>query len=55
MMRACLVAAGYTREIEFGPLDPNNPMDSWADQNEFISSTKARRAAFWVGVGTRST
>ena len=47
VLRACLDAAGYRGEITFGPLDPNNPMDSWADQNEFISSAKARRILGW--------
>ena len=46
-MRACLAAAGFHGDISFGPLDPNNPMDSWGDQNEFISSAKARRILGW--------
>lgn len=47
-MRACLDAAGSRGEITFCPLDPNNPMDAWADQNEFISSAKARRVLGWT-------
>lgn len=48
VMRACLSAAGYSGEIAFGPLDESDPTSTWADQNEFITSAKARRVLGWM-------
>lgn len=48
VMRRCMAAAGYTGEIRFeGPLEGNN-VSTWFDQNEFITSEKARRILGWV-------
>jgi nucleoside-diphosphate-sugar epimerase len=48
VMRGCLAAAGYTGEIRFeGPLKGHNA-STWFDQDEFITSEKARRILNWV-------
>jgi len=48
VMRKCVYAAGYTGEIRFeGPLEGNN-ISTWFDQNELITSEKARRILGWV-------
>jgi nucleoside-diphosphate-sugar epimerase len=48
VMRACLAAAGYTGEVRFeGPLKGHNA-STWFDQDEFITSEKARRILGWV-------
>jgi nucleoside-diphosphate-sugar epimerase len=48
VMRACLAAAGYTGEIIFGPPKSGDNVSTWFDQNEFITSAKARRLLGWV-------
>jgi nucleoside-diphosphate-sugar epimerase len=48
VMRACLAAAGYAGEIRFeGPLKGHNA-STWFDQDEFMTSEKARRILNWV-------
>jgi nucleoside-diphosphate-sugar epimerase len=48
VMRRCVDVAGYQGEITFeGPLEGNNT-STWFDQNEMISSEKARRLLGWV-------
>ena len=47
VMRACLDAAGYTGNIRFeGPTKGDN-ISTWFDQNEFITSQKARERLGW--------
>jgi nucleoside-diphosphate-sugar epimerase len=47
VMRRCVTLAGYKGEITFaGPLEGNNT-STWFDQNELISSEKARRILGW--------
>lgn len=47
VMRACLDAAGHAGEIRFeGPMKGDN-ISTWFDQNEFITSEKARRLLGW--------
>lgn len=47
VMRACLDAAGYQGEIKFeGPKKGDN-ISTWFDQNEFITSQKARHRLRW--------
>jgi nucleoside-diphosphate-sugar epimerase len=48
VMRACLKAAGYTGDIEFAPPQDDDITSIWFDQNEFITSQKARRILGWV-------
>jgi nucleoside-diphosphate-sugar epimerase len=48
VMRGCIEAAGYRGEIRFeGPLEGNNT-STWFDQNELMTSEKARRLLGWV-------
>jgi nucleoside-diphosphate-sugar epimerase len=48
VMRACLNAAGYKGDIRFeGPKKGDN-VSTWFDQNEFITSQKARDRLRWV-------
>lgn len=48
VMRGCVEAAGYRGEIRFeGPLEGNNT-STWFDQNELMTSEKARRILGWV-------
>jgi nucleoside-diphosphate-sugar epimerase len=48
VMRRCVEVAGYKGEITFeGPMEGNNT-STWFDQNELISSEKARRLLGWV-------
>ncbi len=48
VMRRCVSVAGYTGEIRFeGPLEGNNT-STWFDQNELMTSEKARRILGWV-------
>jgi nucleoside-diphosphate-sugar epimerase len=48
VMRACLDAAGYAGEVRFDvPLKGHNA-STWFDQDEFITSEKARRILNWV-------
>jgi nucleoside-diphosphate-sugar epimerase len=47
VMRACVGAAGYGREIRFeGPTKGDN-ISTWFDQNEFITSQKALERLGW--------
>jgi nucleoside-diphosphate-sugar epimerase len=47
VMRACLDAAGYKGDIRFeGPKKGDN-VSTWFDQNEFITSQKARERLGW--------
>jgi nucleoside-diphosphate-sugar epimerase len=47
VMRACLDAAGYKGNIRFeGPTKGDN-ISTWFDQNEFITSQKARERLGW--------
>jgi nucleoside-diphosphate-sugar epimerase len=47
VMRACLDAAGYQGDIRFeGPKKGDN-VSTWFDQNEFITSKKARERLGW--------
>jgi nucleoside-diphosphate-sugar epimerase len=47
VMRACLAAANYEGEIRFeGPTKGDN-ISTWFNQNEFISSQKARERLGW--------
>jgi nucleoside-diphosphate-sugar epimerase len=47
VMRACLDAAGYPGEVRFeGPKKGDN-VSTWFDQNEFITSQKARDRLRW--------
>jgi nucleoside-diphosphate-sugar epimerase len=47
VMRRCVEVAGYKGEITFeGPMEGNNT-STWFDQNELISSEKARRILGW--------
>jgi nucleoside-diphosphate-sugar epimerase len=47
VMRRCVEVAGYSGEITFeGPLEGNNT-STWFNQNELITSEKARRILGW--------
>lgn len=47
VMRACLDAAGYKGELRFeGPVKGDN-ISTWFNQNEFITSQKARERLGW--------
>ena len=48
IMQACLSATGYEGEIEFAEPDEDDVTSTWFDQNEFISSQKARYLVGWV-------
>ena len=48
VMRACLSAAGYEDEIEFAEPDEDDVTSIWFDQNEFITSQKARYLMGWI-------
>lgn len=48
VMRRCVETAGYRGEISFaGPLEGNNT-STWFDQNELMTSEKARRLLGWI-------
>jgi len=48
VMRACVAAAGYKGEIRFeGPVKGDN-ISTWFNQNEFITSQKARERLGWI-------
>jgi nucleoside-diphosphate-sugar epimerase len=48
VMRHCVTAGGYRGEITFaGPLEGNNT-STWFDQNELMTSEKARRVLGWI-------
>ena len=47
VMRACLDAAGYKGDVRFeGPTKGDN-ISTWFNQNEFITSQKARERLGW--------
>jgi nucleoside-diphosphate-sugar epimerase len=50
VMRACVAAVGYRGEVRCEAADPavRDPTGSWFDQNEFITSAKARRLLGWT-------
>lgn len=48
VMQACLSATGYEGEIEFAEPDEDDVTSVWFDQNEFITSQKARRLLGWI-------
>jgi nucleoside-diphosphate-sugar epimerase len=48
VMRACLNAAGYAGEIRYEGIAQGDNVSSWFDQNEFITSQKARDRLGWV-------
>jgi nucleoside-diphosphate-sugar epimerase len=48
VMQACLTAAGYAGAIRFDEPIPADPFGTWFDQNEFITSAKARRVLGWI-------
>jgi nucleoside-diphosphate-sugar epimerase len=48
VMRGCVAAAGYHGEVTFaGSLEGNNT-STWFDQNEMMTSEKARRVLGWI-------
>lgn len=47
VMRACLTAAGYEGELPFGPPLARDNASTWFDQDEIITSEKARRRLGW--------
>lgn len=47
VMRRCLAAAGYDGEIRFEPPMEGDKLSTRFDQNEFITSAKARRRLGW--------
>lgn len=48
VMQACLSATGYKGEIEFAEPNEDDVTSVWFDQNEFITSQKARRLLGWT-------
>lgn len=48
VMRACLEAAGYRGEIRFEDSKAGDNISTWFDQNEFITSAKARGRLGWA-------
>ena len=48
IMQACLAATGYQGEIEFAEPDKEDVTSTWFDQNEFITSAKARNQLGWM-------
>jgi nucleoside-diphosphate-sugar epimerase len=48
VMRACLDAAGYRGEVAYGPPRKGDNASTWFNQNEFITSDKARRVLGWI-------
>ena len=48
IMQACLSATGYEGEIEFAEPSEDDVTSTWFDQNEFITSQKARYLLGWV-------
>jgi nucleoside-diphosphate-sugar epimerase len=47
VMRACLSAAGYSGDIRFEGSKKGDNISTWFDQNEFITSRKARERLGW--------
>ena len=48
VMKACLSAAGCTSDIRFEGSKAGDNISTWFDQNEFISSSKAREKLGWT-------
>ena len=48
IMQACLSATGYDGEISFAEPSEDDVTSTWFDQNEFITSQKARYLLGWV-------
>lgn len=48
VMQACLSATGYQGDIEFAQPNEDDVTSVWFDQNEFITSHKARRLLGWT-------
>jgi nucleoside-diphosphate-sugar epimerase len=48
VMRACLTAAGWTGEVRFEGSKQGDNVSTWFDQNEFITSQKARNRLNWT-------
>ena len=48
IMQACLQATGYEGEIEFAEPQEEDVTSTWFDQNEFITSQKARQKLGWT-------
>ena len=48
IMQACLKATGYEGEIEFAEPQEDDVTSTWFDQNEFITSQKARQNLGWT-------
>ena len=48
VMQACLQATGYQGEIEFAEPTEDDVTSTWFDQNEFITSQKARQKLAWI-------
>ncbi|MBE9040085.1 NAD-dependent epimerase/dehydratase family protein [Oscillatoriales cyanobacterium LEGE 11467] len=48
VMRACLKAANYNGDIQFAEPQEDDVTSTWFDQNEFITSQKARSLLGWV-------
>jgi nucleoside-diphosphate-sugar epimerase len=47
VMRACLAAAGYKGELRFEESKKGDNISTWFNQNEFITSAKARERLGW--------
>jgi nucleoside-diphosphate-sugar epimerase len=48
VMKRCLEIAGYRGEISFGPPKEGENISTWFDQNEVMTSAKARRVLGWT-------
>jgi nucleoside-diphosphate-sugar epimerase len=48
LMRVCLAAAGHAGEVRFEPGVAGDNIGTWFDQNEFITSAKARSVLGWT-------
>jgi nucleoside-diphosphate-sugar epimerase len=48
VMRACVAAAGYDGEIRFEDSKKGDNISTWFNQNEFITSKKARDRLGWI-------
>ena len=48
IMQACLQATGYQGEISFAEPSEDDVTSTWFDQNEFITSQKARYLLGWI-------
>jgi hypothetical protein len=47
-MTACARTAGFTGQVQLAPADPQDWTSVVFDQNEFITSAKARRRLGWM-------